>query len=269
MDGLKLIVHEHITHRRQMLILAKSDLIKTYSGAALGWAWAIIQPVITIFTYWFGIAIGLKAGKNAVEGYPYLLWLTSGMIPWFYMSSCLTGGTGYIRKYKFLVKKMKFPISIIPTFCNLSQLYVQAVLLIMTIIMFAIAGFFPTIYYLQLPIYILMMFAFFSLWGIFAGILSCICKDVSNFIRTLTRFIFWTSGIFFSIDRIPNPVIKAILNFNPIAIIVTGYRNCFINHKWFFEDPTPLIEYGIMLVIVLALAVWAFKRLRKEIPDVI
>lgn len=269
MDGLKLIVHEHITHRRQLLMLAKSDLIKTYSGAALGWAWAIIQPIMYIFTYWFGIAIGLKAGRNGVDGYPYLLWLTSGLVPWFYMSECLTGGTSFIRKYKFLVKKMKFPTSIIPTFCNLSHLYVQAALVILTIIMFAIAGHYPDVYYLQIPICMLMMFVLFSLWGIFAGMVTCICKDVGNFIRTLTRFFFWTSGIFYSIDKIPNDIIREILSLNPMAIIVDGYRKSLINKVWLFEDKVAMIEYFGALFITLLLATWAFKRLRKEIPDIL
>ena len=46
---LKQIIKDHIDYRQQILKLAKSDLIKTYRGSALGWSWAIIKPIVTIF----------------------------------------------------------------------------------------------------------------------------------------------------------------------------------------------------------------------------
>ena len=58
------IIKDHITYKQQILKLAKADLVKTYRGAALGWAWAIIKPAVTIFVYWFAFEIGLRAGKD-------------------------------------------------------------------------------------------------------------------------------------------------------------------------------------------------------------
>ena len=53
------ILKEHWQYRQQLIKLAKADLVKTYRGAALGWSWAIIKPVVTIFVYWFAFEIGL------------------------------------------------------------------------------------------------------------------------------------------------------------------------------------------------------------------
>ena len=58
------IIKVHIAYIQQIFKLAKADLIKTYRGAALGWAWAIIKPAVTIFVYWFTFEIGLRAGKD-------------------------------------------------------------------------------------------------------------------------------------------------------------------------------------------------------------
>lgn len=58
------IIKDHIAYIQQIFKLAKADLIKTYRGAALGWAWAIIKPAVTIFVYWFTFEIGLRAGKD-------------------------------------------------------------------------------------------------------------------------------------------------------------------------------------------------------------
>ena len=54
---LKNVIKDHIEYRQQIFKLAKADLVKTYRGAALGWAWAIIKPAVTIFVYLFAFSI--------------------------------------------------------------------------------------------------------------------------------------------------------------------------------------------------------------------
>ena len=117
--------------------LAKADLVKTYRGAALGWMWAIIKPAVTIFVYWFAFTIGLRAGKS-VNGFPYFLWIIAGVVPWFYISEMITGGTECIRKYSYLVTKMKFPVATIPTFINISKFAIHAMLIAIVIIILSI-----------------------------------------------------------------------------------------------------------------------------------
>ena len=166
LETIKLIVKEHRMYKDQIFMLAKSDLVHTYRGAALGWAWAIIKPMVTLFVFWFAFSVGMRAGKP-VAGYPYFLWLESGFLPWFLMSEVITGGAGCIRKYSHLVTKMKFPISIIPTYYNISHLYTHIVLLGITIVLFMCFGYMPDVYYLQIPLYMFMMFAFFTVWSLF------------------------------------------------------------------------------------------------------
>ena len=188
-EALKTIINEHRVYKEQISMLAKSDLIKTYRGAALGWAWAVIKPVVTLSVFWFAFSVGLRAGKP-VAGYPFFLWLVAGMLPWFYMQELITGGAGCIRKYKHLVTKMKFPISIIPTYFNISHIYTHFILLGITIVIFALFGHLPDIYYLQIPIYMLMMFVFFVVWSLLAGLLSAISKDFQNMVTAFSTAIF-------------------------------------------------------------------------------
>ena len=100
--GIKDIIKEHIAWRSQIFKLAKSDLIKTYSGAALGWAWAVIKPAVTIFVYWFAFSTGLR-NKAGMEGFSFFLWLIAGIISWFYIQEMLTQGSNAMRKYRHLV----------------------------------------------------------------------------------------------------------------------------------------------------------------------
>ena len=249
-------------------MLSKSDLIKTYRGAALGWAWAVIKPVVILFVFWFAFSVGLRSG-SPVEGYPFFLWLTAGFLPWFYMSDLITGGAGCIKKYRALVTKMKFPVSIIPTYFNLSHLYTHLALLVITIILFACFGHMPDIYLLQIPVYMAMMFAFFTVWSLLAGLLSAISKDFQNLVAAFSTAIFWMSGIIYNVDDIPSRTVRILLKFNPVTVVSSGYRRAFIYKKWFWQDRVSLACYFITLTIFFILAVRAYKKLRKEIPDVL
>ncbi len=268
MNAFKQIFSEHIQYRGQIAKLAKSDLIKTYRGSFLGWLWALAKPAITIFVYWFAFSIGLRHGKD-IAGYPFFLWLLAGIIPWFYMNEMFHRGTGSILKYSYLVTKMKFPISTIPTFVSLSSMFVHLILLAITIAIFWIMGYPPTVYLLQLPYYTVMMFLIFLLWDWFSAPLAVFSRDFHQFIKSITTAIFWLSGILWDVNNIEYPWLRRLLYFNPVTYLAQGYRNVFIYHKWFFEEPKQLICFLFVFVVGVFASGWIFKKLRREIPDVL
>lgn len=268
LEILKKIIKEHVEYENQIMKLAKTDLIKTYRGSALGWAWAIIKPTVTIFVYWFAFRIGLRAGKE-VNGYSFFLWLIAGIVPWFYMGDMISQGTDAIRKYKHLVTKMKFPISTIPTFFSISKYIINALLIGIVIIIFTVNGYFPDLYYLQIPFYIILSFIFFTSWSLFASMLSCISKDFANLVKSFVTAIFWLSGILWNPATINNSLLKKVLMVNPVTYLVNGFRNCFINKIWFWEEPNTLLCFVILTTSMVLLALWAYRKLRKEIPDVL
>ena len=267
---LKENLKEHKDNYVQVLRLSIADLKKTYHGAALGWFWAIVKPVVSIFVYWFAIEIGLRKGGD-VEGVPFVLWLIAGMVPWFYMNELIVGGTECIRKYSYLVTKMKYPVMTIPTHTNISKFLVNAILVAVVIVIFWICGYPPTMYLLQLPIYMLMMFLFFNAWELFAGMISAIGKDFSNLVKSFVTAVFWLSGVLWDVDKLveTNLFFKIFFMINPVTYFSYGFRNCFVYHKWFFEEPEKLCCFLGLYVVLAFLSLWAYKKLRKEIPDVL
>ena len=69
-------------NRALIFSLAKNDFKTKYAGSYLGIVWAFIQPIITILVYWFVFSVGLRSG--AVQEYPFVLYLVSGIVPWFF-----------------------------------------------------------------------------------------------------------------------------------------------------------------------------------------
>lgn len=268
MNTISEIIRDHLKYRKQIWKLAKTDLGKNYKGSVLGWAWAILKPTITLFIYWFAFSVGLRGGQP-VEGYPYFLWLMAGMIPWFYMRSMINGGASCLRRYTYLITKIKYPITTIPTFVNLSNFFVHIMLVAFMVILYVAFGFMPDAYYLQIPLYMLMTFVFFNCWALLGGVLSAISRDFLNFVRSITIGFMWLSGIFYNVNNISNTLIRDIMLFNPITLIVNGFRNSLIYKQWFWENPVELRNYLIITAVMATLAVWAYNRLKKDIPDVL
>ena len=99
-------------NRKLILNLAKNDFKTKYAGSYLGIVWAFIQPVVTVLVYWFVFEVGLRQTGNAEV--PFVLWLIAGLVPWFFFSDALNGGTNSLLEYNYLVKKVVFKISVLP-----------------------------------------------------------------------------------------------------------------------------------------------------------
>jgi teichoic acid transport system permease protein len=262
------IIGEHQQYRAQIFQLAAADIVKTYRGSALGWLWAVIKPTITIFVYWFAFAVGLRASRE-VNGYPFFLWLLAGIIPWFYISEMLTQGSTTLKRYNYLVTKIKFPVSTISTFVSLSKLYVHLALVAVVIVIFVAFGYPIDIYFIQLPLYMALLFVFFTLWSMFSAPLSAISKDFANVITSFVTAIFWMSGIMWDANSIHIDWLRRLLLINPVTYIATGYRNVFIYKRWFFEDRFATVAFACVLLFMVGLSLYTYHRLRREIADVL
>ena len=257
---------EQFSNIDKILYLSKIDLIKTYKGARLGWFWAVFNPAFKIFVYYFTLIVGLKSSK-IVFGYPYFLWLISGIVPWFFIKDIINSGSECIKKYSYLVTKINFPASIIPTFCTLSRFYLHIFLMIIVFVIFLFNQSL-TIYIIQLPIYILLMLIFIYFLCLLLSTLSAISKDFYNLVKTTVFGIFWLSGIIWDIATMPEWV-QHILYFNPVTFIINGYRNCFIKHIWFFEEPFSLLCFLSITILIAILSLVIYNKLKKDIPDLL
>ena len=83
------------TNRKLIWKLAKNDFKTRYAGSYFGVVWAMVQPVVIVLVYWFVFQIGLNnATAELKQGItvPFVLWLVSGIVPWFYFSESLSNG---------------------------------------------------------------------------------------------------------------------------------------------------------------------------------
>jgi len=253
-------------NRRLIFSFSKKDFGSKYLGSYLGIIWAFIQPTIMILIYWFVFQIGFRSVP--IGDIPFILWLLSGMIPWLYISESISVGTSAVTDNAHLVKKVVFPVEILPVVRLISSTFIHLFFAAVLLIIFLLYGFGFSAYYLQYFYY------FFASVVLSLGItfitssLTVFIKDVGQFVNMFLQFGFWLTPIFWSFDVVPDKY-QFLFKLNPIFYIVDGYRQSFIYKTWFWERPLYSLYFWCVACILLVLGVIVFKKVKKHFADVL
>lgn len=263
------IISDNWNWRAQIKNLASFEIVKKTRGAVLSWAWLIIKPAVYIFCFWFAIDVGLRAGDTGGSDCPYLLWLCAGIIPWNFVSDMLGAGCDVYRRYPYLVNKIKFPLSAIPTIFSTASLLIQVMLIVFLFVIFFATGQTATIYLLQLPLIVILMWIFWSFFSLTVSLFSALSRDISQLVHALSTPLFWLSGVIFNIENIQIDWVQAIFNFNPVTFFIVGYRYAFCDKIWFWENIPMCSGFALIFAILILVACFAYKGLNKEVSDVL
>jgi lipopolysaccharide transport system permease protein/teichoic acid transport system permease protein len=246
--------------------MARWDFKSRYLGSYLGLLWAFIQPTVTIMIFWFVFEVGFKSAP--VENIPFILWLITGMIPWFFFSDSLMNATTAVVDNSFLVKKIVFRVSMLPIVKILTSLVVHLFFIAVIFAIFFAYGIFPSLHSLQVLYY---LFATIILLLGLSWITSSVVvfsKDIGQLVSMFLQFGFWLTPIFWSINIIPQNY-HTVIKLNPIYYITEGYRDAFIHQVWFWERPWQTVSFwGITGLIFMAGAI-IFSFLRPHFADVL
>lgn len=247
--------------------LAKNDFNKKFKGSYLGAFWAFVNPIITILVYWFVFEIGFRSGVRP-EGYPFVLWLICGMVPWFFFSEALTSATTSFSEYSFLVKKVVFKISILPFIKILSSLFIHLFFILFMAVILLIYGFMPTLSWLQILYYAFCTIALLMGVGFTSASILPFFKDMAQVISIVIQIGFWLTPIVWSLDIVPGNL-QFLFELNPFYYIAEGYRDAFLNNRWFWEKPFDTLYFWFVTIIFLAVAVTIFRKLKPHFSDVL
>ena len=260
-------------NRRLVLKLAKNDFKTRYAGSYFGTIWAFIQPVVTILVYYFVFGIAMRGGSEAGNGVPFVLYLVAGIVPWLYFQEGLLMGTNAFLEYHYLVKKVVFNINILPLVKLLAATVVHGFFVLFIIIMFACYGYFPDWYYLQIVYYSGCLFLLILAATYVTSSVVVFFRDLSQMVSIGLQVGVWLTPIMWEATRLDQyswgGVVKTILKINPVYYIVQGYRNTFIEERWFFEDGLWTLYFWGFLLACFLFGNWVFRRLRIHFADVL
>ena len=260
------LAKEVFLNRRLIYKLAKNDFKTRFAGSFFGMFWAFVQPVITILIYWFVFSVGFRSAAEA--NLPFALWLTAGMVPWFFFSEAWSGATNSLIEYSYLVKKVVFKISVLPIVKVMSAIFVSLFFHAFMCIMFIGSGYFPDQYWLQLVYYLFCNFALaLSLSYLTCSIIPFF-KDLSQIMNIILQMGIWITPILWNINILPQTW-RWVMKINPMYYIVQGYRNVFGEKVWFWQDITWTIYFWAVVGALFVAGNLLFKKMRPHFADVI
>lgn len=255
MKSALIVIKEQFEHfyltRRLSLYELKSKNKNNY----LGMAWEIINPLIQILIYWFVFgSIRQRADIEIAPGVevPFIFWLISGFIIWTFFYQATIQGSKSIYSRLRMLSKMNFPMSVIPNIVIFSQFYIHLFLLIITIIIFQIAGFYINIYFFQLIYFMFATFCLIFSIALITSTFSTIIRDVHMFINATLRMLLYLSPILWQMTILDDPL-PMIMKLNPLYYLIEGYRAALFGLEWYFIEHWQYTLYFWGLVIVLFL----------------
>lgn len=262
----KLFLKKILQNMSLILDLAKNDFRTKYAGSYLGIIWAFIQPIVTILVYWLVFQVGFRSGT--AEGVPFVLWLTAGLVPWFFFNEALNGSTASLLEYSYLVKKVVFDIEIIPFIRILSAFFVHIFFVGFMLVMYLINGIFPTLEWIQLLYYSGCLVLLTIGLSYATSALVIFFKDLAQIIIVVLQVGMWLTPIMWNLNIMPSRL-QWIFKLNPLCYIVQGYREALIEHKWFWNNVYQTILFWVIALGCFWFGNKVFSRLKIHFADVI
>ncbi|MGB5217989.1 MAG: ABC transporter permease [Smithella sp.] len=260
----------NLWHNRQLIVqMAKREVVGRYKGSLMGMAWSFFNPLLmlVIYTFVFSVVFKTRWGINVQEGkMDFAMMLFVGMIIHGLFAECVNRAPGLILSNVNYVKKVVFPLDILPWIAFGSALFHAVISLVVLIVAQLI--FMGHIPFTALLFPVVMLPLVFATIGFawFLSSLGVFMRDIGQITGIITTVLLFISGVFFPISSLPETY-RIWMRLNPLAVIIEEGRNVLILGK--LPDP---VTWCIMMVVGLIIA-WAgfawFQKTRKGFADVL
>lgn len=264
------LMKEIVGKRKLIWDLAKADFRKRFVGSYFGIVWMLVQPIVTVLIYFFIFQVGFKS-VPPVPGVPYVLWLISGIVPWFYYSEALNCVTGCLQEYSYLVKKVVFQVEILPIIKLISCMLVHAFFAGIMLAVFLCYGRLPMATWIQILYYSFAASMLALAFGYLTSAVNVFFKDMAQIVSICLQFGMWLTPIMYQETMFADkaPWFVTILKLNPFYYVVAGYRDSMLTGNWFWERPKLGIYFWVVTLVIGLVGLRVFKRLRPHFSDVL
>jgi len=250
--------------RELMFFLAWRDILVRYKQTAIGIAWGVIRPMMTmiIFTVIFGKLAALPS-----NGVPYPILVFAALLPWQFFANSLSDSSGSLLSNAGMISKVYFPRLIIPA----SSIVVSIVDFMITLfLMFALMAWFqvmPTWRILLLPMLLLLALAAAFGAGLWFAALNIKFRDFRYIVPFVVQFGLYISPVGFSSDLVPERW-RLIYSLNPMVAVIDGFRWAIIGEEAHIYWPS-FAASCLLIILILVTGVMYFRKTEKTFADVI
>jgi lipopolysaccharide transport system permease protein len=253
-------------YRDLLYFMVLRDITVLYKQSVLGFAWAIINPLVSMVI--FSIVFG-KLAKVPSDGIPYPIFSYAALIPWTYFSGTLNASSSSLITNSSVFTKVYFPRIIIPLTPVLSKMVDMLISLIMLFVLMLIFGIAPSYKLLLLPLLIFILALATAGLGSFFSSLAIQYRDVKFGLTFFIPLLMYAAPVVFPASLIlENFGRTAYLAYAlyPVTGVIEGFRAAIVFDKPIPWDLIMISSAGAMVLFVFGL--YTFRRLEDWFADV-
>lgn len=247
-------------------LLLIRDLKERYIGTYMGILWGLVQPGVTLMVMWVVFSVGFKIMPGAE--YPFMVWLIPGYIVWQYMSEGIISGTSSIIERGYLVKQMVFQVEVLPVVKIMSALVVHMIFIVVMLVVVWGGGYGPRLSNIQLIYYLICGTGIAYGVSMLSSSVAVFSRDVVQVVNMLMQLGFWGTPIFWDAGILPAGY-GWIVEINPVAYVVEGYRRSMLGGEYFWEQPYEMMRYWMIMLVMIKVGRSVFRRMRVHFADVL
>lgn len=234
-------------YRELFYILSWRDLRVRYKQTAIGVAWAVIRPLLTMLI--FTVVFGYLAGFQVSGGPPYPIVVFAGMVPWHLIATALSEAGGSLIGNAHLLTKVYFPRIIIPVSSIIVSLADAAIAFALLLLLMAGFGHLPPVQIVFLPAFALLAFCLAAGVGLFVTALNVKYRDFRHVTPFVVQIGTYVSPVGYSstvISERYSDTARFWYSLNPVVGIVDGFRWCTVGE--------PLYPPGLLMSVAVTMA---------------
>lgn len=254
-------------------MLVQRDLEERYKGSVLGNLWPLLTQLSQLLIYTFVFSIVLKVKVELMNGKPvdgnitFGLWLFAGLLPWIAFTGGLVRSAVSVVVQPNLVKKVVFPLDLLPLVPVLSAFIESLFGLAMLILLVALSSQELYTTFALLPLVWLPQLLLTAGLGYFAAGLTVFLRDIPQLLGVVLNLWFYLTPIVYPISLVPEDFRVVIFWLNPLAAFSQVYRDLILAGSVEYEKEW-LVASGVSL-LVFGLGLWVYRRLRPAFADVL
>ncbi len=250
-------------HRELLYFLVWRDVKIRYKQTALGAAWAILQPVVTmaIFSVVFTYILRVPS-----DGLPYPVFVFAALLPWTYFAQALTRTSQSLLGDAAVIRKVYFPRLLIPVAAALVPLVDLAVAGTALVALMAWYGIAPTWAVLTLPLFVGLALCSALALGLFLSALNVRYRDVGYAVPFLVQAGMYASPVAYSVSLVPERW-RDLYGLNPMVGVIEGFRWALLDKA--SPDVRVILVSGAVVLLTLLAGLVYFRYMERTFADVI
>jgi lipopolysaccharide transport system permease protein len=256
-------------YRGLFYFLAWRDILVRYKQTAIGVAWSVLRPALTIAVFWF---VGWMFNIPD-EGVPRILLVTAATLPWQFFSAAFSESANSLISNSNLLTKVYFPRMIVPASTVIVCLIDFAITFVILVGVMIALRYTPGWQIALLPLFLLLAIVTAMGAGLLIAALNVKYRDFRYLIPFIVQFGLYISPVAFSSNSIFNSEkipdwLKFVYSLNPMVGVIDGFRWCITGGQIVLNERAFLISVFISLLLLFA-GIRVFRRTEKTFADII